>query len=265
MMSCLCKILPGAALDYPICTTSGNTYVGLDQRLWLKYHIYAGYMERLKDSQDSVEKYGAADDVSYTTKLKQKLSYQPCEVDYTSSYLNQRSVKLALHVNPTVKWRACSSVLNYNVTDIYVDMAPYYRYLLDRFASLKLKIMVYSGDDDAVCPTVGTQSWIWDMGYDPVEPVWQPYFLGDQPSGYVTYWNNSGLSFVTVHGAGHEVSAVDGHPELCDACCRSLRRCSWPLAILLNASASLSQVPAYTPELALEVWSRYLSGNFTAA
>lgn len=28
-----------------------------------------------------------------------------------------------------------------------------------------LKVLVYSGDDDGVCGTVGTQEWIWDLGF----------------------------------------------------------------------------------------------------
>ena len=26
------------------------------------------------------------------------------------------------------------------------------------------KVLVYSGDDDSICATLGTQQWIWDMG-----------------------------------------------------------------------------------------------------
>ena len=42
-------------------------------------------------------------------------------------------------------------------------MTSYYNYLLD--GNYGLNIVVYSGDDDDVCATVGTQSWIWDLGY----------------------------------------------------------------------------------------------------
>ena len=47
--------------------------------------------------------------------------------------------------------------------DSATSMVPVYQYLID--GGFGLDILVYSGDDDSVCGTVGTQSWIWDMGY----------------------------------------------------------------------------------------------------
>ena len=43
-------------------------------------------------------------------------------------------------------------------------MVPYYQYLID--GKFGLNILVYSGDDDDVAATLGTQAWIWDMGYN---------------------------------------------------------------------------------------------------
>ena len=42
-------------------------------------------------------------------------------------------------------------------------MTSYYKYLID--GGFGLNILVYSGDDDDVCATIGTQSWIWRLGY----------------------------------------------------------------------------------------------------
>jgi len=42
-------------------------------------------------------------------------------------------------------------------------MTSYYNYLID--GNFGLNILVYSGDDDDVCATIGTQSWIWRLGY----------------------------------------------------------------------------------------------------
>ena len=39
-----------------------------------------------------------------------------------------------------------------------------YKELLEDPANIK--ILVYSGDDDGVCGTVGTQEWIWDLGFE---------------------------------------------------------------------------------------------------
>jgi hypothetical protein len=83
-------------------------------------------------------------------------------------------------------------------------MVPIYQELLDNNANNKLKIVVYSGDDDAVCSTEGTQRWIWDMGYNIRGERWNQYKVNNQTAGYITRWENN-FSFVTIRGAGHEV------------------------------------------------------------
>ena len=86
----------------------------------------------------------------------------------------------------------------------------------------KIKMLVYSGDDDSVCATLGTQQWIWDMGLplkNGAGSEWQPWYLNSGPgcetdrhhdacrqlAGFATVWE--GLSFATVHG-------VSGHAPL---------------------------------------------------
>ena len=48
--------------------------------------------------------------------------------------------------------------------DRHDDMTPYYNYLID--GNYGLNILVFSGDDDDVCATIGTQDWIWGLGYE---------------------------------------------------------------------------------------------------
>jgi hypothetical protein len=89
-------------------------------------------------------------------------------------------------------------------------MVPIYKYLLQ--GDFNLKILVYSGDDDGVCGTIGTQKWIWNLGNQlqvtslPEEDEWQPYLFHGQLAGYFTIWRQIRLGFVTIRGAGHEVS-----------------------------------------------------------
>lgn len=68
---------------------------------------------------------------------------------------------------------------------------------------------VMSGDDDSVCATLGSQQWIWDLGYD-VADEWAPWKMDGQVSGYRVSFgtNGSAFQFVTVHGAGHMVPAT---------------------------------------------------------
>ena len=136
-------------------------------------------------------------------RMKDFPEYEPCEFDYMTKYLNLNAVKSALHVNPTSQWAKCSYNVFYNYSDIDVSMTPIYNYLIDSGANLT--ILVYSGDDDTVCATLGTQEWIWDLGYNVSGKPWQPYYVSGQPAGYLTKWKGTGLAFMTVHGAGHEV------------------------------------------------------------
>ena len=70
--------------------------------------------------------------------------------------------------------------------------------------------------DDAVCATLGTQQFIWDLNRTTLSP-WQPWYMHDGPmpcpgpackqvAGFTVKFD--GLSLVTVHGAGHLVPAT---------------------------------------------------------
>lgn len=137
-----------------------------------------------------------------------------------------KSVKEAIHVNTDTLWQECSYTVSYNTTDsAQTSTVPYYQYLID--GGFDLNILVYSGDDDSVCATIGTQAWIWDMGYTVMGKAWQVYTVAEQTAGYLTKWKDTKLAFLTIHGAGHEV-------------------------------------PTYKPQVAIDMWARYLKGEFTA-
>lgn len=55
------------------------------------------------------------------------------------------------------------SGIRYRHTDGEMSMVSLYKELLE--GKENLKVLVYSGDDDGVCGTVGTQEWIWGMGF----------------------------------------------------------------------------------------------------
>jgi carboxypeptidase C (cathepsin A) len=72
-------------------------------------------------------------------------------------------------------------------------------------------VLVYSGDDDSVCGTIGTQRWIYDLGYPVAKNCnWNVWTVDGQTAGYITkfdtpYSKDSRFAFITVHFAGHEV------------------------------------------------------------
>jgi len=130
--------------------------------------------------------------------------YYACEDNYATAYLNRKDVQSAIHVDSTI-WTECSDTLKYNYTDGHTPMEPIYNFLIN--GGYDLKLMVYSGDDDTVCATIGTQMWMWDLGYK-VLSDWQPWYYndavyGNQTGGYIVKFD--GITLTTVHGAGHEV------------------------------------------------------------
>merc|ERR1711933_365440 len=126
-------------------------------------------------------------------------------------------VQEALHVVGGVdkKWNVCSDYVEYSKVDFEASQIDLYVELIKRAKeeNINLKMMVFSGDDDSVCSMSGTQSWIWDLGVKPLESsYWKPWFANGQGAGYATDFDlgegsGSSFSFVTVHGAGHEVPA----------------------------------------------------------
>jgi len=197
------------ALDYPVCTEDSVAKYGRDQRYWfLKHHLSNSSAALRQAILGDVEKY------------------EPCAEDYATAYANLAEVKKAIHVNDAIEWSMCSYSCRYKQSDGSTSMTPLYNYLID--GGFGLNILVYSGDDDSVCGTIGTQDWIWDLGYEVDGRMWQTYTVNQQTAGYLTKWTDTKLAFLTIHGAGHEV-------------------------------------PTYKPAESLDMWARYLNGEFTDA
>ena len=163
------------ALDYPVCLT--------EQQRTMHSFLF-GYNNELSD-------------------------YEPCEDNFAADYLNKPDVKSVLHVKDNVEWEECSRTTKYNLADKMIPMQHYYKTILKSKTHPDLKVLVYSGDDDGVCGTVGTQRWIYDLGFS-IDSLWDTWYLDGQTAGYLTKFNtpfskNSRFSFLTVHFAGHEV------------------------------------------------------------
>jgi len=170
------------ALDFPVCSTAAAA--GRHERYTL---------------------------LKTTNRLKGYFpeNYTPCDADWATTYLNTPAVQKALGVVGTVKWGECSNTVSgkYSQQDTIAPMMPIYKWLVEK--APEVKILVYSGDDDAVCATLGTQQWIWDMGY-PISDEWAAWKMDGQTSGYHVSFgaNGSAFHFATVHGAGHMVPAT---------------------------------------------------------
>jgi len=150
--------------------------------------------------------------------------YDPCVDNYATKYMNRPEVQAALHAKPTT-WEECSSKIRYSELDTLDPMEPIYQYLFN--GNYSLNILVFSGDDDSVCATSGSQAWIWDLR-DDVTSDWAQWkyvddYYGSQVAGYFVKFHD--FTFATVHSAGHEV-------------------------------------PTYKPQAALELFTKYLSGEW---
>jgi len=63
-------------------------------------------------------------------------------------------------------------------------------------------MLKYSGDLDSCIPTSGTLGWINTLNWKTVSP-WRSYSVSGQVAGWI--WELDGLTFASVHGAGHQV------------------------------------------------------------
>ena len=177
------------ALDYPVCVSQ--------HQIWTTRMLYE--TSKMYNNEFS------------NAFLALKDSYEPCEDNYAANYLNDPDVKNALHVKSSIEWEECSRTVKYEYMDKMLPMEHYYNELLNAVSDKNLRIMVYSGDDDSVCGTIGTQKWLWTLGF-PVkkDEYWKVWKVDGQTAGYISQFdtpfsNESRLTFATVHFAGHEV------------------------------------------------------------
>lgn len=188
------------ALDYDICVSSSEKETkqkrsSRAQRLWL---LHAQLASRGAEAEVQEKDHRALVEAA-----KMKESYQPCADDYATSWANFPDVKTALHVKTNINWEECSSTTRYNYSDSAISMVSIYK---DVLIPSNISILVFSGDDDSICATIGTQSWIWSMGFQPLN-MWQPWYddATKEPFGFLTHFSGTRFSFLTVHKAGHEV------------------------------------------------------------
>lgn len=208
------------ALDYPVCTSGSSL---MKDKYSYSSALYQQREKILRHQEDALNNRALSSLSSKSRKLEDgSYEFNPC--DYMTAYLNLDTVKSAFHVKTDITWTACSDNINYSSKDGKISTAPIYNYLID--GGYDLSILVYSGDDDSVCGTVGTQDWIYDLGYKVESKYdWLPYKIQKQTAGFITKWKDTKLAFVTVRNAGHEV-------------------------------------PFYQPEIALSVWKKFLAGDY---
>jgi cathepsin A (carboxypeptidase C) len=124
----------------------------------------------------------------------------PCVDDsYVARYLNQKSVRSALHVPSHVRdWEICSTEVEVSYTTKYETMKPQ---ILELLRAGK-RGLIYNGDVDMACNFLGDEWFVDDLGLNLVSD-YKEWHIENQVGGYVKHFEN--LVFATVKGSGHMV------------------------------------------------------------
>jgi carboxypeptidase C (cathepsin A) len=226
------------ALDYPVCVDDKYNFDDEIKRRPHTRHLKGKTSENTSPETPVMTTSSQLSHLMNLTRAgppitsNEDVEYQPCAEQHLFDFLDTPAVRKALHVHPsiTTPWKKCGGIF-YSEYDVDTTTIHLYKELVTEAiaGNHDLNMMVFSGDDDSICSTAGTQEWIWGLGADPVS-IWDPWSVQDQTAGFVTHFDlgpktEAKFSFVTVHGAGHEV-------------------------------------PAYKPVEALQMFRNYLSGNW---
>ncbi|XP_076890563.1 serine carboxypeptidase-like 34 [Bidens hawaiensis] len=126
--------------------------------------------------------------------------YDPCQSDYTESYLNKPNVQAALHANTTkipYPWTHCSDAITF-WNDAPASILP----IIRKLVAGSIRVWVYSGDTDGRIPVTATRLSLRKLGFKTIEE-WSPWYSKNQVGGWTIRYD--GLKFVTIRGAGHQV------------------------------------------------------------
>ena len=124
----------------------------------------------------------------------------PCFDDSNvEKYFNRKDVQTALHVEARTEWTICSDP----VYDRYESQDKGSVWTYPTLIKEGIRILIYSGDTDAVVPFNGNQIWIRNLNLEIEKPwrQWRAFEDQDNVSGYVIKY--SGLTFCTIKGTGH--------------------------------------------------------------
>jgi hypothetical protein len=118
-------------------------------------------------------------------------------------FMNDAEVRTQMHIPTKVQnWTMCKDDFNYtmyvNATQSIWD---------DKNLYSKYRMLKYSGDKDGVVPTIGSLWWINSLNRA-IKSDWRPWYVNHESqksvlAGYTQVFD--GLTFVSVHGAGHMV------------------------------------------------------------
>lgn len=119
--------------------------------------------------------------------------------------LNSDPVRQAFHIDNTQLWRMCPTV---NSTFTYHKDARASQWAYEALKDTPIRMMHFSGNQDAAVPTIGTERWVNNLNWNVTKP-WEKFMvdqpgLGNQVGGFVQRFDGE-FTLIVVHGAGHMV------------------------------------------------------------
>ncbi|KAK7396048.1 hypothetical protein VNO78_16759 [Psophocarpus tetragonolobus] len=127
-----------------------------------------------------------------------------CVDDKAVTYLNRKDVQDALHAKliGVSKWSTCSRVLHYDRRNLEIATIS----ILGSLVNSRIRVLVYSGDQDSVIPLINTRSLVnglaKEIGLNTTVP-YTTWFEGKQVAGWTQVYGDI-LSYATIRGASHE-------------------------------------------------------------
>ncbi|XP_047151923.1 serine carboxypeptidase-like 45 [Vigna umbellata] len=142
---------------------------------------------------------------AYVLNQMQKIQkIDVCVDDKAVNYLNRKDVQEALHAKlvGVSKWSTCSKVLHYDRTNLEIPTIS----ILGSLVNSKIRVLVYSGDQDSVIPLIGSRSLVnglaKELGLN-TTVAYRAWFEGRQVGGWTQVYGDI-LSYATIRGASHE-------------------------------------------------------------
>ncbi|CAI0411543.1 unnamed protein product [Linum tenue] len=128
-----------------------------------------------------------------------------CIQDEMNKYLNRKDVQQAMHAQLVAisNWTACTHRIKYDESNLENPTIG----VVGSLVGSGIRVLVYSGDQDAAIPFIGTRSLVnrlsKQLGLNTTVP-YKPWFDGFQVGGWTqVYGENNKLSYATIRGASH--------------------------------------------------------------
>ncbi|KAL3755114.1 hypothetical protein ACJRO7_002220 [Eucalyptus globulus] len=183
-----------------ICLTSGQSTLNIFYKMLTTAHSLSSSL-------------ASEDLINYQNFLETK---DPCEEQDVIKYFNRKDVQDALHAKLVAvgHWNTCSDDVNknYRFEDLYISMIP----VLGELVKSGLRVLIYSGDLDAVVPFLGTRTMVDALATNVLKLnttlSYRAWFDSKQVAGYTQEYGN--LAFAIIRGASHTAPATQPERSL---------------------------------------------------